>query len=106
MPSFYIIILLIGVGVFGMLFQLFMTVSYKYLSVAMATPTMYSAVVFGGILDWLIGMINHLGIYHKYDYSLCRHFLCCIFFTGFKRRKDRKSTQKLIVHSMWKNFGI
>ena len=53
-PSFYIILLLIGVGVFGMLFQLFMTVSYKYLSVAISTPMMYAAVIFGGILDWLV----------------------------------------------------
>jgi len=53
-PSFYIILLLVGVGVFGMLFQLFMTVSMKYLQVSIATPMMYSAVIFGGILDWVI----------------------------------------------------
>ncbi len=50
-PTSYQLILLLFVGLFGTLFQIFMTFSLKYLSVKIVAPLMYFSVIFSGLLD-------------------------------------------------------
>ena len=53
-PSLYQILLLLCVGVFGTIYQFFLTASFKYLPVAVSTPLMYATVIFGGIIGWVV----------------------------------------------------
>jgi len=53
-PSKKQILLLMGVGFFGTFYQLFMTVSLKYIPVKIAAPLMYFSVIFAGLLGWLV----------------------------------------------------
>jgi drug/metabolite transporter (DMT)-like permease len=53
-PSPRQILLLLCVGFFGTFYQLFMTVSLKYIPVKIAAPLMYFSVIFGGIIGWLV----------------------------------------------------
>lgn len=48
------ILILIGAGVFSYLYQLFMTLGTKYAPVRLATPLLYSSVIFSLIFDWYI----------------------------------------------------
>ena len=53
-PSPHQLLLLLCVGFFGTFYQLFMTVGLKHIPVKIAAPLMYSSVIFGGILGWMI----------------------------------------------------
>jgi drug/metabolite transporter (DMT)-like permease len=45
---------LLGIGVFGTLYQLFSTLSYVTAPVRLMSPLFFLIVVFGGIFDWLL----------------------------------------------------
>lgn len=45
---------LIGIGIFGTLYQVFVTLSYSSAPVRLMAPLTFFSVVFGGIFDWLI----------------------------------------------------
>lgn len=46
--------LLLGIGIFGTLYQVFATLSYVVAPVRLMSPLIFLMVVFGGIFDWLI----------------------------------------------------
>lgn len=45
---------LLGIGIFGTLFQTFATLSYALSPVRLMSPLVFLSVVFGGIFDWLL----------------------------------------------------
>lgn len=47
-------LLLLGIGLFGTLYQLFATLSYITAPVRLMSPLVFLTVVFGGVFDWLI----------------------------------------------------
>ncbi|PJG83963.1 DMT family transporter [Caviibacterium pharyngocola] len=54
MPSYHEVVMLLSVGVFGLIFQIFMTKSFKYASAEVITPFMFVGVIFSGICDRLV----------------------------------------------------
>lgn len=52
-PTAPIWLLLIGVGIFGTLYQVFATLAYVTAPVRLISPLMFFMVIFGGLLDWL-----------------------------------------------------
>jgi drug/metabolite transporter (DMT)-like permease len=46
--------LLLGIGIFGTLYQLFATLSYVTAPVRLMSPLLFLTVIFGGIFDWII----------------------------------------------------
>ncbi len=58
--------LLLGVGIFGALYQVFVTWAYVAAPVRLVSPLMFFIVIFGGLLDWAIwghvpGIITLIG---------------------------------------------
>lgn len=52
------ILILLGIGVFSYLYQLFMTLGTKYAPVRLGTPLLYSSVIFSIFFDWYIWNIH------------------------------------------------
>lgn len=52
--NLHIWFLLLGIGIFGTLYQLFATLSYVTAPVRLMSPLVFLMVIFGGIFDWLI----------------------------------------------------
>jgi drug/metabolite transporter (DMT)-like permease len=52
------ILLLCGIGVLGLIFQLFFTLSTKYAPARLISPFYYSTVIFSVILDYLIWHVS------------------------------------------------
>lgn len=53
-PTASIWLLLVGVGIFGTLYQVFATFAYVTAPVRLMSPLMFFVVLFGGLLDWLL----------------------------------------------------
>jgi len=43
----------LGIGLLGILYQLFLTESYRHLAASKASSMLYLAVILGGFFDWL-----------------------------------------------------
>ena len=54
MPTAHLWWLLLGVGIFGALYQVFATWAYVAAPVRLVSPFMFFMVIFGGVLDWVI----------------------------------------------------
>jgi drug/metabolite transporter (DMT)-like permease len=54
MPSSYDFLLLIMIGLFGLLFQIFMNYALKYANITTVTPFVFTGVLFAGLIDWII----------------------------------------------------
>lgn len=54
MPTAHLWWLLLGVGIFGTLYQVFATWAYVTAPVRLVSPFMFFMVIFGGVLDWVI----------------------------------------------------
>lgn len=52
--SIYLWLLLIGIGIFGTLYQVFSTLSYATAPVRLMSPLTFMTVVFGGLFDWFL----------------------------------------------------
>ncbi len=52
--TFFYIICILGVGIFGYGYQYFMTKALQHASVRIVSPLVYVSVITGGIFDWLI----------------------------------------------------
>ena len=52
--SMKIWLLLLGIGIFGTLYQVFATLSYVTAPVRLMSPLIFLMVVFGGVFDWLL----------------------------------------------------
>jgi drug/metabolite transporter (DMT)-like permease len=53
-PTLKIWLLLLGVGFFSTIFQIFIVLSFTYAPVRLMSAVMFSAIVFGAVFDWLI----------------------------------------------------
>ncbi len=53
-PTPNICLLLLGIGVFGTLYQVFATCAYVTAPVRLISPLLFFMVIFGGLLDWII----------------------------------------------------
>ena len=53
-PTAHLWWLLLGVGIFGTLYQVFATWAYVTAPVRLVSPLMFFMVIFGGVLDWVI----------------------------------------------------
>ncbi len=57
-PTPQIWLLLIGVGIFGTIYQVFATLAYVTAPVRLMSPLMFFIVIFGGVFDWALW--NHV----------------------------------------------
>ena len=53
-PTAQIWLLLIGIGIFGTIYQVFATLAYVTAPVRLMSPLMFFMVIFGGLFDWLL----------------------------------------------------
>jgi drug/metabolite transporter (DMT)-like permease len=53
-PTLFHLLLMIGVGVFGTIYQFFVTKGYQYASPTKISPIIYLAVILSGFFDWII----------------------------------------------------
>lgn len=52
--DFEIWVLLLGIGIFGTLYQVFATMAYVTAPVRLISPLVFLTVIFGGLFDWLL----------------------------------------------------
>ena len=71
------LLLLTGIGVLGLLFQIFFTLATKYAPARLVSPFYFSTVIFSALLDWLLWNVN-LDMYKLIGFVLVFIGVCLV----------------------------